>query len=120
MFKASLDVAREACQDKLPQIYFVGLDIVECALAPPICGDDVEPKTMNEQIRWFVPLLINKITELNHKARDRSLDVIIKVFENKNLDIGILIHQILDITEKGPLPDKAPAAVILARLEILN
>lgn len=30
------------------------------------------------------------------------------MFENSKLDIGVLIHSILDITEKGPLPDKAP------------
>jgi len=37
------------------------------------------------------------------------LTVLINLFQNKDLDIGILlIHNILDITEKGPLPDKAP------------
>ena len=42
------------------------------------------------------------------------------MFQNKDLDIGMLIHSILDITEKGPMPDKAPWAVILARLDLLK
>lgn len=93
---------------------------MELCFTDKICGDDVDKKDMNEAIKWFVPHLIHKITELNHKARNKSLSVLINMFENKLLDIGILIHSILDITEKGPLPDKAPWAVIMARLEILN
>lgn len=73
-----------------------------------MCGDDVAPKEINEAVKWFIPHLLDKVTELNHKARDRSLSVLINLFQNKDLDIGMLIHSILDITEKGPLPDKAP------------
>lgn len=120
IFKASIDIAREACQDKLLQIYFVGLDILEICLQSPICGDDIDAKDINEAVKWFIPHLVEKVTELNHKARDRSLSVIVNMFQNKALDIGVLIHSILDITEKGPLPDKAPQAVIQARLEVLN
>jgi centrosomal protein CEP104 len=36
LFTAAIDVAREACMDKLPQIYHTGLDILKTALNDPI------------------------------------------------------------------------------------
>lgn len=36
LFKAAIDVAKEACQDKLIQIYHTGLEILKIALQPPV------------------------------------------------------------------------------------
>lgn len=119
LFRAAIDVAMEACNDKLPQIYHTGLDILKTALNEPICGEDVKPKDINNAIKFFVPNLIEKISELNYKVKDSSLFTLVKLFENSKADIRILIDNLMDITEKGPEPDKAPWRIILARLDIL-
>lgn len=120
LFRAAIDVAREACNDKLPQIYHTGLDILKTALNQPICGEDIKPKEINNAIKSFVPSLIEKISELNYKLKDQSLIALVKLFENHVADIRILIDNLMDITEKGPLPDKAPWRIIRARLDILK
>ena len=120
LFKAAIDVAQEACLDKLPQIYHTGLDILKTALSDPIWGADVKPKDINAAIKYFVPHLIEKISELNFKVKDSSLITLVRLFENHTADIRILIDNLMDITEKGPEPDKAPIRVIQARLDILT
>lgn len=120
LFNASIDIAKEACMDKLLQIYHTGLDILTLCLEEPICGDDVRPKDINNAVKFFVPHLIEKISELNYIARDKSLVSLINIFYHKQVDIRILIENILDITEKGPSPDKAPWRIIQARIEILH
>ena len=119
LFRAAIDVAKEACLDKLPQIYHTGLDILKTALNDPICGEDVKGKEINLAIKSFVPNLIEKISELNYKVKDQSMIALVKLFENNNANIGILIDNLMDITEKDPLPDKAPWRIIRARLDIL-
>jgi len=120
LFRAAIDVAMEACKDKLPQIYHTGLDILKTALNEPICGEDVKSKEINGAIKTFVPSLIEKISELNYKVKDQSLIALVKLFENQTADIRILIDNLMDITEKDPLPDKAPWRIIRARLDILK
>ena len=120
LFRAAIDVAKEATGDKLIQIYHVGLEILKIAMRDPICGDDVTAKDINSAIRYFVPLLIDKISELNFKVKEFSLSTLVKLFENNLADIRILIDGIMDITDKGPQPDQAPWRIILARLEILT
>ena len=87
LFKAAIDVAQEACKDKLPQIYHTGLDILKTALSDPIWGEDIKSKDINSAIRHFVPQLIEKISELNFKVKDSSLITLVKWFENQNADI---------------------------------
>jgi centrosomal protein CEP104 len=64
-------------------------------------------------------MLIEKISELNYRARDISLHTLISLFRHPAVDIRQLIEGIMDITEKGPTPDKAQWRLILSRLEIL-
>lgn len=120
LFKAAVDVAKEATQDKLVQIYHVGLEILKIAMKDPICGPDVTAKDINSAIKHFVPLLIEKISELNFKVKEFSLTTLVKLFENNLADVKILIDGIMDIIEKGPQPDTAPWRIILSRLEIFN
>lgn len=119
IFLAAMDVAKIACLDKLLQIYFIGLKILDTALEPPICGDDIPPKVINNAIKFFVPLLIEKIGELNYRARDISLISLVKIFRHPQIDLRMLIENVMDITEKGPPPDKAQWRIVLARLEVL-
>jgi hypothetical protein len=54
LFLAACDVAQIACRDKLLQIYFIGLKILQTAMAPPICGDDIPPKVINNAVKPFI------------------------------------------------------------------
>jgi len=88
-------------------------------MAPPICGDDIPHKVINNAVKPFIQMLIEKISELNYRARDISLHSLISLFRHPAVDIRTLIEGIMDITEKGPTPDKVQWRLILARLEIL-
>jgi len=43
LFLACMEMAKIACEDKILQIFFIGLKILSTALAPPVCGTDVSP-----------------------------------------------------------------------------
>jgi centrosomal protein CEP104 len=116
---AACDVAQIACRDKLLQIYFIGLKLLQTAMAPPICGEDIPFKVINQAVKPFIHMLIEKISELNYRARDISLHSLISLFRHPAVDIRVLMEGIMDITEKGPSPDKIQWRIILARLEIL-
>ena len=88
-------------------------------MAPPVCGDDIPPKIINNAVKPFISIIIEKIGLLNKKTRDVSLHTLISLFRHPQVDIRQLIEGIMDITEKGPTPDKAHLHIVLARLEIL-
>jgi hypothetical protein len=78
-------------------------------------------------LKTFTPILLDKIAELNARARDISLHTLISVFKHPAAKLSLLIDACLEITEQenefgvkknDPL-DKQPARVVLARLEIL-
>jgi len=46
---------------------------LQTALQPPICGEDISPKVVNNAVKFFVPLLLEKVSELNYRARDISM-----------------------------------------------
>ena len=121
LFKAAVEIARECCFDRLLQIYFIGLRIVSTILAPPICGADISANIINQSIKPFIPMLVNKISELNYRARDISLHTLVSLFHHPSVDIRNLIENIMDIVDKEgeQPPDKQPWRIILARLEIL-
>ena len=112
-------MATVACRDKLLQIYFIGLNILQLALQPPVCGDDIPNKVVNKAIKPFISMLIDKISELNYRARDISLDRLISLFRHPSVKFKHLIAGVMDITEKGPTPDKLQWRIVMARLEIL-
>ena len=89
------------------------------ALQPPICGDDIPHKLINTTIKPFITMLIDKISELNFRARDISLHSLISIFRHPAMDIKQLIEAIMDIVDKGPSPEKQQWRIVLARLEIL-
>lgn len=122
-----MEVAKIACEDKLLQIYFIGLKILSTALAPPICGKDVTPQIVNKAIKEFLPILIEKISELNFRARDISLHTLLSLFRHPAVEVGNLVVACMDICDfgddirpKNPIPiDKQQWRLLLARLEII-
>ena len=42
LFLATIEIAKICCNDKLLQIYFIGLKILTTGLNEPICGQDVK------------------------------------------------------------------------------
>jgi centrosomal protein CEP104 len=67
------------------------LKIISTALAPPICGNDVSPQTVNKVLKEFTPLLLLKIEELNYRARDISLHTLLSIYRHPAAKIGVLI-----------------------------
>lgn len=69
LFLALMEFARLCCNDKILQIYYDGLKILATSLAPPICGPDVSPAMINKAIKDFVPILMEKVAEMNSRAK---------------------------------------------------
>ena len=121
LFQTCIEICKLTCDDKVIQIFIEGLKLLKTCLAPPICGNDVEPSFIQKSIRYFLPIYIKKISEFNDKQRDLTLRTIIDIFRHPALNIGDLVKACLDIVEinNGVTPDKQPWNVLLARLEII-
>ena len=126
LFLACMEMARIACEDKILQIYYIGLKILSTALAPPVCGKDVSPKLINKVLKEFTPLLIEKISELNYRARDISLHTLLSVYKHPAAKLNILMEGCLQLCRMDPnfpslfVPvDKQQWRFILSRLEII-
>ena len=112
-------IAKVSCLDKLLQIYFIGLKTLAKALSPPINDGSIPVKLLNREVQPFIAILVEKIEELNYRARDISLNSLIGIFKNPAVELRMLIEKILEFSDRGPRPDKAPWRIILGRLEIL-
>ncbi len=121
LFQTCIEICKLTCDDKVVQIFIEGLKLLKTCLAPPVCGNDVEPNFIQKSIRYFLPIYIKKISEFNDKQRDLTLRTIIDIFRHPALNIGDLVKACLDIVENtyGVTPDKQPWNVLLARLEII-
>lgn len=121
LFMTCIEICKLTCDDKVIQIYLEGLKLLQTCLAPPICGNDVDPNFIQKSINYFLPIYIKKISEFNDKQRDLTLKTIIDIFRHPALNVGELVKACLDIVEHndGVTPDKQPWNVLLARLEII-
>ena len=121
LFQACIEVSKYASDDKVIQIYLEGLKILQTCLAPPVCGNDIEPSFIQKSVKYFLPIYIKKISEFNDKQRDLTMKAIIDIFRHPALNVGELVKACLDIVENnnGVTPDKQPWNVLLARLEII-
>jgi centrosomal protein CEP104 len=121
LFLTSIEIAKRACEDKVIQIYLEGLKVLATALAPPVCGNDIDPVLIQKSVQWFIPRFIKKVSELNYRARDLTMNTLISLFKHPALNIGDLVKGCMDIVEQqfGATPDKQPGLVLLARLEII-
>jgi len=82
LFLACMEMVKLAIEDKVLSIYFISLKLLTTALAPPICGTDVTPKLIVKVLSEFTPTLINKISEMNSRARDISMHTIISIHKH--------------------------------------
>ena len=121
LFQTCIEICKLTCDDKVVQIFIEGLKLLKTCLAPPVCGNDVEPSFIQKSIRYFLPIYIKKISEFNDKQRDLTLRTIIDIFRHPALNVGDLVKACLDIVENndGVTPDKQPWNILLARLEII-
>jgi centrosomal protein CEP104 len=130
LFLSCCELAKAVCDDKIPLIYISGLQLLRCALEEKICGADVDSPTYNRAISEFVPILIQKISEINKKTQTLSLHTLISIFKHPKANIDILFSGITDICpkereavlyniQKQPI-DKLPVIVVMARLQILK
>ena len=47
----------------------------------PICGDEILAREVNKEITPFVPLLVNKVEELNYRVKDATKDSLVSVYK---------------------------------------
>ncbi len=90
-------MARLACEDKLLQIFFIGLKLLSTTLAKPVRGPQVDSVLINKALKKFAPILIQKIQELNARARDISIYTLLSIFRHPDADLSVLIESCLDI-----------------------
>mmetsp|Transcript_20003 Transcript_20003/g.3266 ORF Transcript_20003/g.3266 Transcript_20003/m.3266 type:complete len:144 (+) Transcript_20003:1312-1743(+) len=120
LFRAAIDIATIACEDRVLSIYLYGLKVLVTAMSPPICDNKVTPKMVNDAMRIFIPILIAKISELNYRARDISMHTLIELFRHPHIRVGPLIDYIMNVTASTEPPvEKQAWRVILSRLEII-
>lgn len=121
LFNCAIELSKMGVEDKVNQIYIESIQIIETCLSPPICGNDIPPTQIQKQIKYFIPIIIKKISELNMRQRDLSLKTLISIFKHPALNIGDLVKGCMDIVERndGVTPDKQPHYSLLARLEII-
>lgn len=120
LFRAAIGIALIACEDKVMPIYLYGLKILLTAMSPPICDKRVTPKMLNDAMRMFIPILLSKISELNYRARELSMNTLIELFKHPKVRVGPLVDYIMNMTNSagGPV-EKQPWRIVLSRLEIL-
>ena len=83
------------------------MSLLEEALSEKVAGGDVPAKLIDREVRPFVRLLINKIGELNYRARDISINTFKMLFRHPAVELRHAIEGIMDITERPPGPAKA-------------
>jgi len=123
LFKATCEIAMIACRDKLLQIYFLGLKMLETVTTDSegrFYGGDVTKKQAEQAFKPFIKLLIEKIGEMNYRARDISLRGLGDLLRHPAVELRHALEAIMDITEKPPGPAKAPWRALAARLEVLH
>jgi centrosomal protein CEP104 len=120
LFRAAVGIALIACEDKVMPIYLSGLKILLTAMSSPICDKKVTPKMLNDAMKMFIPILLNKISELNYRARELSMNTLIELFKHPKVRVGPLVDYIMGMTNSagGPV-EKQPWRIVLSRLEIL-
>jgi centrosomal protein CEP104 len=120
LFRAAIESAQLACEDKVLSVYLHGLKVLITAMEPPICDGKVTPKMVNDAVKVFIPVLLTKISELNYRARDISMHTLIELFRQPNVKVGPLVEYMMSVTAPGEKPvEKQPWRIILPRLEIL-
>lgn len=100
LFLACVELSRMISEDKLLEIYFIGLKIISTCLTPPICNPEFPSEIVSKVLEEFAPILIKKIGELNDRARDISMHTLLTIFSHHLADIGVLVNSCLDLCEK--------------------
>ena len=95
-------MAKIFTDDKLQQIYMVGLKILDLALKPPVYNDKFGKKILNRDVSKFTKILIAKSEEVNPRGREIAQKSLIGLFSNSNLDSTKLLEEIMEIVDRGP------------------
>ena len=120
LFYATLELASIGCRDKLLQVYFLGIKLIELALDPKVCGGDIPSKEIGRRLRPFVTLLIDKIGEMNYRAKDVSETTFSLITRNPSIDLGHVIASLVNLHEKPGGVIKQNWRVVVSRIELLD
>jgi hypothetical protein len=120
LFQSALAIAKICAEDKLLQIYFIGLAILKRAMHPSICSQSISHRTVKHAITPFVNVLFEKVQALNYRAREISMTSLMQLFKHPAIPSSMLVDKIITCYDKGPKPDQASWRGILGHLEIFN
>lgn len=97
LFKATAEVAEICLQDKLIQIFNLGLTIIEQTFTPDICGGDIDRKVIVNAGGKFLPILIDKYCDFTLKVKDRTKTAIKAILGHPFIGIGHAVDYIMNI-----------------------
>ena len=106
-------IAKACCLDKLLSVYFVGLKLLHATMNPPVCDESISAKVLNREVLPFISLLIEKVQQLNFKAKEVSLSALVNIFNHPHVNVGVLIAKLIEFDERI---DKLSWRVVLGRL----
>lgn len=90
-----MQIAKKTCEDKLLQIYFLGLKMLMRALEPDICNEKITPKMVQREVLPFIDLLFSKIEDLNFRAKENSLQTLMHIIGLKVIEMKVVLDKIL-------------------------
>lgn len=97
LFVSCCEFAKLLCADKVTQIYIEGLLLLTNTLGEHVCGRDVTQALFRRFTFEFVPLLIRKVSELNHRTKDVSLQSLIEYCRHPHNRLEDVIKELLEI-----------------------
>ena len=102
------------------QVYFLGIKLVELALEPKVCGGDIPSKEIGKRLRPFVTLLIDKIGEMNYRAKDVSENTFSLITRHPSIDIPHVAASLINLHEKPGGVAKQNWRAVVSRIELLD
>ena len=115
LFIGCCEISRMILNDKVPQNYLIALKILETCFNKPICDDKINKEVVCKYLSELLILILNRITGINLKIRDQSLNSLLFIFSLHPNKMDLLINQLLSIMTKN---DKInPHKFVLKKLE---
>jgi hypothetical protein len=98
----------------------LGIKLIELALDPKVCGGDIPSKEIGRRLRPFVTLLIDKIGEMNYRAKDVSENTFSLITRHPSCDIGHVTSSLVNLHEKPGGVLKQGWRIVVSRIEMLD
>ena len=98
LFKATAEVADICLNDKLIQVFNLGLQMVALAFSVDICGGDISKKAVIQTGTKFIPILIDKYCDYAFKVKDKTFEALKNILDHPFIGIGHAVDYIMNVT----------------------